>query len=395
MTTATDRQYILNRETGRIELRFSKEEYQNLPSDQKAELKRFFNFSRYASAWVSKSKNDHYSAIRTAKNLGFSDGGKIGKRLSYAEELESKAQKAEARAERYEQYAENAELRAVKLQSEFNELRKDWSWLTQPNINSSKGRAFTRQREKVLDRYHKGFEEYRKSEYFRERAAVAQVTASNVQLNNRAYLSNRIEESSKRIRDLERAIVKAEERQNERWLDDLLEKMEYEIDKLAFFQNALDELGGIQYNKDNLKVGYEVKIRGRWYIVVKTNPKTVEVQSPHAPFTLKYSYAEIQEVKVPEGWVEPKEELNNPFRVGDVVVQIFHKGSSREFIYRAFQVIKTTSKSVNIKQIKIEDEKPLRDNFVNDQTLQRRVTKNRDGEYVVNYDNSYLYKYND
>lgn len=388
-------EYILNRETGRIELRFSKEEYQNLPSDQKAELKRFFNFSRYANAWVSKSKNNHYSAIRTAKNLGFSDGGKIGERLSYAEELESKAQKAEARAERYEQYAENAELRAVNLQSEFNKLREDWSWLTQPNINSSKGRAFTRQRERVLDRYHKGFEAYRKSEYFRERAKVAKLTASKSNLQNRTYLSNRIEESSKRIRELERAIVRAEEKNNNEWLEDLLEKVEYEIDKLAFFKNALDELGGVQYNKGNIKPGYLVKIRKDWGTVVKANPKTVDVKYSSVSYTLRYPYAEIEEVKIPENWTEPEtKNAKNPFKVGDIVVQVFHRGSSHENIYRAFQVIKTTAKSVNLQRINIVDGKPVIDSFVSDKQLQRRINKDNNGNDVVNYDGHYLYRYN-
>lgn len=392
------KQYILNKETGKIQLEFTKAEYQALSESDKKELKSAYLFSGQLKAWVSRSKNNHYSAIRVAEKLGFSNGGSIGQRLSYAEELERKAEKAEARAERYEQYAENAERRAENLQKEFNKLRKDWSWLTQPIIKGHSGsERFGRQRQKVMDRYNKGFEEYRKSEYFRNRADVAKVTASKMQLQNRTYLSNRIEESNKRIRELERAIIRAENNNNnnnEQWIENLLEKMEYEIDKLAFFQNALDEIGGIQYNKDNLKVGYLVKIRESWYTVVKANPKTVEVKSSAVPYTLKYSYVEIQEIKIPEGWTESKNEvIENPFQVGDVVAQIFHRGEKFENLVKAFQVVKVTSKSVNIQQIKIENGKPIKDSFISNEQLQRRIGKDRNGENVVNYDNYNLFKY--
>lgn len=32
------------------------------------------------------------------------------------------------------------------------------------------------------------------------------------------------------------------------------------MDKQAFFENCLDEIGGIEYNKENIKPGYLVKI---------------------------------------------------------------------------------------------------------------------------------------
>lgn len=292
----TEKQYVLNRETSRIELHFEKADYASLATDLKTELKRFYSWSRYASAWVSKGTKDHYMAIRTAEKLGFVKGGKIGEALSYAEQVERKAEKAEHRAERYEQYADNAEKRAEGLQGEFNEMRKDWSWVTQPNINSSKGRSFTNQRNRITARYEKGMDEYRKSDYFKEKAITASQTASMAQLQSRSYLNNRIEECNKRIRKIERAIVTAEEKNNETWLESLLEKIEYEIDKLAYFENAMDAIGGVLYSKETVKRGQLVKIRGDFGTVVKANPKTVEVKYSHVPFTLKYAYAEIQEM---------------------------------------------------------------------------------------------------
>lgn len=382
-TMETGKEYVLNRETGKIELHFSKNEYQALSEAQKADLKRHFLFSGKLSAWVSRSVNNHYSAIQTANKLGFCDGGKVGERLSYAEQLERKAEKAEARAERFEQYADNAERRAEGLQNEFNELRQDWSWLTQPNINSSRGRAFTNQRNKVLAKYEKGFKEYRKSQYFKDKAITASETASQAQLQNKTYLNNRIEECNKNIRAIENNIVVAEERNNSEWLESLLEKMEYEIDKLAFFQNCMDDLGGVQYNKDNVKAGYLVKIRGSWDTVVKANTKTIEVKPSVVPYTLKYAYADIQDIKIPEGWSEPKpDKVINPFICGDIVVSYNVMGN---WIIKAYQIVKTTDKSVMIQEVQIVDGQPVADSFKSDKQERKAVKKDRNGIPMVDY----------
>jgi len=296
------KQYILNRETSKIELRFSKEEFKSLTTDEKKTIKSAYIFSGSRSAWVSRSTRNHYSAIRAAERLGFTDGGKTGERLSYAEEVERQVEKAESRIERFEKYADNAVERAKKLQSDLNGMRGDNSFFTQPIIAGHAGsQRFARRREKMFDRYHKGFEEYRKSEYFLGKAETAEQTASMSKFKDRSYLSNRIEECNKNIREYERRMLRVEETQNESHMETLLEKIEYELDKLAFFHNKLDEMGGIQFDKNNLKAGYLVKVRNRWATVVKANPKKVEVQFESVPFTLNYAYAEILEMEIPEG----------------------------------------------------------------------------------------------
>jgi len=123
--------YIKNLETQKIELHFDKVEYQALSTETKKEIKSAFLFSSYASAWVSRSKNNHYRAISVAKKLGLEDKGEKGEKLSYSEQVECKQEKAERRADRFETYADNADKRSENLQSEFNKHRKDWSWLTQ------------------------------------------------------------------------------------------------------------------------------------------------------------------------------------------------------------------------------------------------------------------------
>mgnify|MGYP001439563834 CR=1 FL=1 len=390
--TAAEKQYVLNQETGKIELHFNKSEYQALTADQKANLKRFFLWSPQRQAWVSRSKNSHYMAIRTAEQFGFTNGGKVGEKLTYAEELQRKVDRAERRAERYEKYAENAEKRAEMLQAEMNEYLRnhDIAFFTQPIIaGHAASEAFARQRQRIYDRYHKGFEEYRKSEYFKQKAITAHQTASMTQLQDRSYLNNRIQECEANIRKYERLIVTAEEKNNQEWLQSLLDKMEYEVDKLAFFQNKLDAIGKI-YTKNDIKSGYLVKIQNDWAEVIKANSKTIEVKFPWNNWTLKYNYAEIQEVKIPEDWKEEKKEIKNPFNIGDILVR---KNIAGTAVISAYQVVKVTEKSVTIQKIAIEEGKPIRDKFVTDKQERRQVKQDRSGNFVVNDGDWYLYQY--
>lgn len=124
------KQYILNLETSKIELlHFSKEEYKSLTTDEQKSIRRAYMFAGSRSAWVSRSTKNHYSAISVAKQLGFTDGGKIGERLSYAEKVERQVEKAEARIDRYEKYADNAETRAKNLQKDINSMHGDIAFL--------------------------------------------------------------------------------------------------------------------------------------------------------------------------------------------------------------------------------------------------------------------------
>lgn len=84
-----------------------------------------------------------------------------------------RADYAERRAEKAERYAERAEkarATADRLQKPINDMHGDIAFFTQPNINTSAGRAFTRQREKMFASYEKGFEERAKAEYYDEKS---------------------------------------------------------------------------------------------------------------------------------------------------------------------------------------------------------------------------------
>lgn len=407
---------IKNQETQKIELHFDKSEYMALTDEQKKDLKSAYLWSRYAGAWVSRSTSNHYWALQIAKKLGFdvNEIEKVGERLSYAEELERKAEKAERRADRMEEHAYNAEKRAENLQSEWNRHRGDIAFLTQPIIAGHAGsQRFGRQREKIFDRYRKGFEEYRKSEYFRNRAETARGTASMAQLKNPVYLHNRIKECKATISKLEKNIIHyekqlykiengetiksyngdiipAEKYQN--WIEETLEKIEYYMDKQAFMENHLDEIGGNRFSKDNIKVGYIVGMK-RWgrCEILSAGPVNVTfkiLDGGASGGVLTEPYAAIVEVLEAK---EAKKTIDNPYQVGDILCAYYHAGNN---IYKAYQVVKTTKTGVKLQQIAVESEKPVKDKFISDKQTQRKIIKSKWSDWVGVYENDWqLHKY--
>lgn len=405
--------YINNLETGHIELHFEKEDYQALSAEEKRELKSAYLWSRYATAWVSRSTKNHWSALRVAEKLGFTAEEKQGERLSFAEEMERKAEKAERRADKFEYKADKAIQTAKGLQSELKSYHGDNTFFTQPNINSSGGRAFTRYREKIFDRYNKGFEEYRKSEYYLDRAETARKTADMKQLQNPVYIANRIKEQNSTIKKLQSNIVNYENKlyrieqgeelknykgeiltaeQYQNWIDETLSKLEYEIDKLAYFENVLEEIGGNKFSKENIKVGYIVNIRRHGKSeVLSAGPKNIKykiLEGGAAGMVLTTPYAGITEILEAK---EVKEETKNPYTVGDILCHHSHWDAK---IINAFQVVKVTKTGVKIQKIKVEDGKPVKDEFISEKQEQKKVVKSKFSDFIgVYYDDWQLHKY--
>jgi hypothetical protein len=173
--------YNINLETGRLELiGMTKEMYQGLAQDVKNKVKAYFTFSRYSGCWVSKSTKNHFNAKCIAEKIGLTEGKITGSMLTDEEMIQIKIKKAENRIAKYERYYQSAINKANNLQSEFKSHSGDIAYVTQPNINSSKGRAFTNQRNRVIKRYEKGFEEFGKASYFLERLEAARKTLENL-----------------------------------------------------------------------------------------------------------------------------------------------------------------------------------------------------------------------
>jgi hypothetical protein len=405
--------YILNKETQKIELHFSKAEYLALTDAQKSEIKSYFLWSGKAGAWVSRSTNNHYWPVKIAEKLGLEDGGNIGERLSYAEELERKTERAEARAERFEGYAENAEKRGKLLASALDKYRGDIAFFTQPIIAGHAGsRAFANYRERLYRRVERGYEEYKKSEYYQERAAIARATADNAKLKNPVYLHNRIKECNANLKKYQESIIAAEnnlyklqqgeilkawdgslltiEGQEQR-IENLLEKYDYEHDKLEFFENAMTEVDGNRFSQSNIRVGYIVQVQ-RWgrCEIVAAGPVNVTykiLDGGAAGGCLTDPYAAI--VKIIAEKEVPK--VVNPFQVGEILCK--HR-SGDDSIYRAYQVVKVTETGVKIQQIAVENGIPIIDKFTGEAAKQKKVVKSKFSDFVGVYDDDWqLHKY--
>lgn len=333
--TPTD-YFIRNRETGKLELHFDKATYDELTDAQKAEIRGAFLWGRNSGCWISRCKEPNlWRAVRVAENLGLADAGETGERLSFAEQQERKAERAERRAERFDHRADAAEENAKCLQKPITDMHGDIAFFTQPNISSSAGRAFTRRRERMFAAFDKGFEEFRKSEYYRDRAETARRTADRAELKDKGFIQRRIAECESSIRKLRSSIethenvllpkaqagelkhiytgepVSAEtiESQINTWLD----RLEAELDKLGYYQDAMDALGGVAFSQENIKPGFVVKVKTFGDVkVMSTGPKNFTAATEHGS-SLTFSYAEITELVSSE----PEAPKTHPFKVGE------------------------------------------------------------------------------
>ena len=320
--------YILNRETGKLELHFEKSSYAALTDEQKADIKSAFLWGRNSGCWISRAKVPNlYAARRCAERIGLTDAGETGERLSFAEQMERKQARAERRAERYDARADAAERRGEELQAPIEKMHGDIAFFTQPNINTSAGRAFTRRREKMFAAWERGFDEFRKSEYWQERAETARRTAAGKELQDKGFITRRIKERESSIRKLGKrekeyegfltAIeqgetprdgygweVKLTPEQIQKQIDADLDRLEALLDELGYYQEALAALGGVEFSRATLKKGDMLKISRYQEPVrfLRGGPKnfTYEFTQPHmtladgTPMQGQASYAEIE-----------------------------------------------------------------------------------------------------
>lgn len=365
--------YIFNLETTKIELHFEKSEYDALSDEQKKKIKSNFLWSRRGCCWVSRAKEPNlWYAKQVAKELGFTEEQRSRERLSYAEQVERQSERAEARAERYSEYADNAVKRAEQLQKPINDMHGDIAFFTQPNINTASGRAFTNRRNRMFEQYEKGFEEYRKSDYFKGKADIALSTASKEKFGDPAYLDRRIRECKKEIRAREKNIISYEEKlyaiekgevkkrydgeiltaeEVSSWIERELELVEKAMDKQGYLENCLDELGGIRFSKDNVKIGYVVTVKHYGKVeVLSTGPLNFTYKilgGSAAGFALKAAYAEIGEIVS----AEEKKKSAHPFKVGEQFKGTIYCEKDRKFLPAVYEIVKTSAATIQLKRL--------------------------------------------
>lgn len=318
--------YQINRETQKLELIFDKAEYQALPDSDKSDIKSNFLFSRAISGWVSRAKwPNTWRAEQVAKRLGAENMGKTGEALSFAEQQERKAERAERRADRMDYRSDRAAAEGTRLQKPIEDMHGDIAFFTQPNIDSSAGRAFTNRRNKMWASWERGWDEFKKSEYYAERAETARRTAAEAKApGDKGFCERRIADAEKDIRALRKNIESYQEKLDKLnagetlnkwngepytaeeltgWIENTEERIDAAMSKAIYYREALEALGGVQFSKDNLKKG-DLLILSRNYGPVRFlrgGPKnfTYEFTLPNmtyadgSPMRGQASYAEI------------------------------------------------------------------------------------------------------
>lgn len=363
--------YQINRETQKLELIFDKAEYMALPDEKKREIKSNFLFSRTAGGWVSRAKwPNTYYAEKTAQSIGAENRGKTGEALSFAEQMEAKAERAEARAERYEARADRAEAAGKALQKPLDDMHGDIAFFTQPIINTSAGRAFGRRRDRMFSAWERGFDEFKKSDYYREAAQAARETAAGTKPKDKGFCQRRMDDATKTInaqkKNLEHykkqlEIIEKNGPQKRPWSDEEItaetvtgwienaeEIMENAISKYAYYAECLEDLGGIQYSRENIKPGYLVKIKRFNQIVevLSTGPKNFKYKSEFGGGWPE-SYAEIIEIVSTEGAEKPAPV--HPFQIGEKWPAPAWNSKATRYEDHEHEIIKRTDKTVTIR----------------------------------------------
>lgn len=366
--------YQINRETQKLELIFDKAEYMALPDEKKREIKSNFLFSRTAGGWVSRAKwPNTYYAEKTAQSIGAENRGKTGEALSFAEQMEAKADRAEARAERYEARADRAEAAGKALQKPIEDMHGDIAFFTQPIVNTSAGRAFGRRRDRMFAAWERGFEEFKKSDYYRDAAQTARETAAGTKPKDKGFCQRRMDDATKTI-NAQKKNLESYKKKMDRisagetlktwdgseitaetvsgWIETAEELIEAAISKYSYYAECLEALGGIQYNRENIKPGYIVKMK-RWNsIVTVTNcgPKNFRYKhndGPLAGMGGMESYAEILEIISTDGADQPAPV--HPFQIGEKKeIPTWNSAASR-YENHEHEIIKRTDKTVTIR----------------------------------------------
>lgn len=364
--------YITNKETNKIELHFDKAAYMALDEETKKEIKSACLFSRGGGCWVSRGFVGSWSAInakKIAEKIGLENAGAEGERLSFAEQMERKAERAEARAERYEARADRAAANGKALQAPIESMHGDIAFFTQPNIDSSAGRAFTNRRNRMFAAFEKGFEEFKRSEYWNERAETARATAKGCQKQSIGFCQRRIDECNagikklfKNIENYKKYLEKLEagekvklyggallttEKVNE-WIETTLDKIEAYTDKASYYQAMIEEQGGMQYSKDNINLGDIVTVErwGRVEVVRKGTKNFFGKFVDRSTGTLQFSYSEIRSLdqKAPE-----ERTVDHGFEAGTVYTVKKWSYEAHDYIPCTVELVKVTNDKATIK----------------------------------------------
>lgn len=224
----------------------------------------------------------------------------------------------------------------------------------------------------MIESYFKGFEEFKKSEYWEGRVEAAMATVSGTKPTDKGFLvrkANELENGLKklksnldtyneRVKRIESGEVLHRVNGDVVTKDDMLrliDKVEYQIEsdisKIVYYKKCLEDLGGVEFSKDNIKKGYKI-MHKRWDLceVVGTGPKnfTYRILEGGAKGMGGSSpYADIIKVVSTEVEVEM-----HPFKVGErFTVKVWN---GNEYVNVEYTITKVSPKRVTLSNEKGE-----------------------------------------
>ncbi|HOD02961.1 MAG TPA: hypothetical protein PKN28_06510 [Clostridiales bacterium] len=178
-----------------------------------------------------------------------------------------------------------------------------------------------------------------------------------------------------------------------KWIEDTLERYEAEQDKLNFFEDCMDKIGGVQFSKENIKVGYIVELKKNYgkCEVVGAGPANITykiLEGGARGMVLTCAYAAIEKIIA----VKEKPEIENPYKEGDILTLNRPADNS---VYRAYQVVKATAKGVSMQEIEIENGIPQAGQFkAGSKPMCKGITINKfNNQPCIYCDGWQLYKY--
>lgn len=307
------RYFVHNLEEDRLHIHTGgKSDWLTIPENDRNEIKRACLWSKSRNCWLSRAKGRKALIYigDALKRAGFEDRGEDGEKLSYAEQVEAKQQKAEDRADRMENRAEKAETLGNRLHETAHQMASAIPFGQPILVGHHSEHRDRNYRDRIHNTFGKAFNELDKAKHYEGRAATARQTAEGAQFSNPTYLGKRIAEAETEERLIQRRLEgkfyehSEPETISEAYRDQLNERLAEIQDKLGFLRHCLETCGVKTFTRESLKGMKEVLIRRSWQEIVKLNPKTVSVPnicfpSPESQrkWAMKYPYCEVKDAR--------------------------------------------------------------------------------------------------
>lgn len=195
--------YVRNEESGKLNIFTSKAYYSALSPDQKKLFTSYCLFSRSQNCWISKGRHDSSAyIIGKLAEMGFSDHGKIGKKLPFAEQVKREQEKAEENADRADERSKQANKRSEVLYDQAKGMASKIPFGQPILVGHHSEKSDRNYRAKIENKFIKSLDELEKAEYYAQKSEQAKKTAQGAKYQNPIYLAKKIKECQKNLRTL-------------------------------------------------------------------------------------------------------------------------------------------------------------------------------------------------